>query len=602
MPDCPPTPRTEAELGFVRKPMVGWFNPAQLVRTRTKALLSGIFGAYADKREIQAVLQQARIHDYAREEEIWIDYIADLGDGWNSTYAMAWLLAQPKLTLEHGNRRIDTPRGRILVMGGDQVYQTAKREEYQDRMVGPYRSALPCVPQGSPPHLFAIPGNHDWYDGLTAFIRLFCQGRWIGGWRTQQSRSYFAIQLPHNWWLWGVDIQLESDIDKPQLDYFENIAKHKMQEGNRVILATAVPSWVYAMPQKMDEQEAKQEIRPQDNLSFLEEKIIRKYGGTLSMTVAGDLHHYCHYQDKSGKHHKITSGGGGAFLHGTHTLPDTLELNEGGVKVSYSKTATYPGVVRSRMLTFGNLLFPFKNWNFALSIAGLYLLYAWILQSASKKYDKTLMEKIYNLPYSDWLLVLKELYVVLAHSPASVVFLLVLLGGLAAFCDPKPEKPQWLRTLKRIILGTMHGLLHLGLNISLIWWFAHLNLTLLGMGVDDPLQVLSFSGEMFLLGGLAGGFTMGAYLFLTNNLLGFHRDAAFSSLRIEHYKNFLRLHINKTGLAVYPVGVRKVPRRWRFMPKAKMGEAWFEPTKDSIKTHLIEEPIRVNEPKQLTQP
>ena len=57
-----------------------------------------------------------------------------------------------------------------------------------------------AVPAGgrARPSLYAVPGNHDWYDGLTAFLRLFARQRdaTIGGWRTRQSRSYFAVRLP----------------------------------------------------------------------------------------------------------------------------------------------------------------------------------------------------------------------------------------------------------------------------------------------------------------------------------------------------------------------------------------------------------------------
>merc|ERR1712110_430800 len=48
------------------------------------------------------------------------------------------------------------------------------------------------------------------------------------------------------------------------------------------------------------------------------------------------------------------------------------------------------------------------------------------------------------------------------------------------------------------------------------------------------------------------------------SLLGRHLDEAFSSLRIEDYKNFLRLHIDKTGtLTMYAVGIDKVPKDWK---------------------------------------
>ena len=56
-------------------------------------------------------------------------------------------------------------------------------------------AALPYL-EGAPPDMYALPGNHDWYDGLTSFMRLFCQGGWVGAWRTRQRRSYFAVKLP----------------------------------------------------------------------------------------------------------------------------------------------------------------------------------------------------------------------------------------------------------------------------------------------------------------------------------------------------------------------------------------------------------------------
>jgi hypothetical protein len=91
-------------------------------------------------------------------------------------------------------------------MGGDQVYPVPKATEYGNRLIGPYRAAMPCT-AAETPELFAIPGSHDWYDGLLNFTNVFCRGRSIGAWQTSQTRSYFALKLPHRWWLWGVDMQ-----------------------------------------------------------------------------------------------------------------------------------------------------------------------------------------------------------------------------------------------------------------------------------------------------------------------------------------------------------------------------------------------------------
>src|SRR4030095_15029834 len=69
--------------------------------------------------------------------------------------------------------------------------------------------------------VYAIPGNHDWYDGLLMFLAFFCRKKpWhIGGWRTRQRRSYFALRVTEKWWIWCIDIQLANDMDQPQADY-----------------------------------------------------------------------------------------------------------------------------------------------------------------------------------------------------------------------------------------------------------------------------------------------------------------------------------------------------------------------------------------------
>src|SRR5207253_8768034 len=133
-----PRPATEADLDFVRRPMVRWLDPHQLVDTAARVLASGFWSAYADNREVQA-LSQARVHDRSEGTDLWVDYVSDLGDGFNSTYTVAYLLAQPELQL--GEEA--TPRGRILVMGGDQVYPVPKRSHYENRLLGPYRAAMP---------------------------------------------------------------------------------------------------------------------------------------------------------------------------------------------------------------------------------------------------------------------------------------------------------------------------------------------------------------------------------------------------------------------------------------------------------------------------
>jgi Magnesium chelatase, subunit ChlI/Calcineurin-like phosphoesterase len=151
---------------------------------------------------------------------LWIDYVGDVGDGWHPTYGIAYYLAKTRLHLgkDVAGRACNLPaeRGDLLIVGGDEVYSTASRGAYERRLLGPYETALRERQTPPYPHAFAIPGNHDWHDSLASFIRLFTSRRWFGGWRTRQRRSYFALRLPKQWWLLGTDVQLGSDIDRPQ--------------------------------------------------------------------------------------------------------------------------------------------------------------------------------------------------------------------------------------------------------------------------------------------------------------------------------------------------------------------------------------------------
>ncbi|NUR29871.1 MAG: hypothetical protein HOV83_29145, partial [Catenulispora sp.] len=174
------------ELGFTPQDPVPWLGPGLLAATGARVALAEQFGAYLDKRELQGAFPTRIYDEHAEADEVWLDYIADLGDGFNATYSMAWLLAQPTLRVGPAERHsghdddslvlTELPRGELLVMGGDQVYPTASGAAYEDRMVGPYLAAFSTPEKGvKPPSIFALPGNHDWYDGLTAFLRLFAR-------------------------------------------------------------------------------------------------------------------------------------------------------------------------------------------------------------------------------------------------------------------------------------------------------------------------------------------------------------------------------------------------------------------------------------------
>jgi len=198
-----------------------WLALSVLARSVKPVVISGLFAQFGDRREVEAVLAQGCI-DMSEHDELWVDYVADTGDGFNATATVANLLARDTLTFPvDGGESRTTQAGSLLVLGGDEVYPFASVEEYRDRLLLPFGAMLPHAEPGRT--VLAIPGNHDWYDGLTGFLQVFCGKHWIGGWQTVQRRSYFACKLPQRWWLWGIDIQFDTYIDQPQLEYFRQM-------------------------------------------------------------------------------------------------------------------------------------------------------------------------------------------------------------------------------------------------------------------------------------------------------------------------------------------------------------------------------------------
>ncbi len=107
---------------------------------------------------------------------VWIDFVADTGDDRDVSQAVARMLfATYSVEEEGGNDARLLPRGDVLVFGGDTAYPVATGEEIARRLVAPWNEVLrEQVRSDDPPRvLIGIAGNHDWYDGLDGFGRLF---------------------------------------------------------------------------------------------------------------------------------------------------------------------------------------------------------------------------------------------------------------------------------------------------------------------------------------------------------------------------------------------------------------------------------------------
>jgi hypothetical protein len=121
--------------------MVGWYDPRQLAKTGIEVAVSTIFGRHSDHRLVEAMAsgdEGRTFYDYTYHYEdngedicqpdttnprdsIWLDYVGDVGDGWNSTYAIAYYLAETGRTYTYTDRntghthQAETKRGDLGV-------------------------------------------------------------------------------------------------------------------------------------------------------------------------------------------------------------------------------------------------------------------------------------------------------------------------------------------------------------------------------------------------------------------------------------------------------------------------------------------------------
>lgn len=270
--------------------------------------------------------------------DLWIDYVADTGDDTAVSRAVARLVfAEYELPdPREGGAHVTTPRGDILLFGGDTAYPVATAQEITNRVLVPFNQVLEGQPSTTPRVLLGIPGNHDWYDGLDGFGRMFRRhieaddelrpsvigisqrmlehyAEWarqfvrggrvekpktlvLSGYAAVQGASYFVLPLTPTLHLFGVDRQLR-DIDSRQTQFFTNWLRKNPEVCPWVMLPD--PVYHFGEPSRTGT----------NMIRALELDFEQKPHFMLS----GDVHHYRRMQDNKTLH--VIAGGGGAFLH-----------------------------------------------------------------------------------------------------------------------------------------------------------------------------------------------------------------------------------------------------------------------------------------------
>ena len=227
----------------------------------------------------------------------------------------------------------------FAVLASDVIYPVGGTDDYGSKFFRPYRDyAAP---------IYAIPGNHDWYEDLHGFMRVFCAapplapeaapGRPVRAWlrsllwhrpraadeqRLAEARelrsapSQQAVQ-PGPYWaidagpvrIIGIDTGLLGTIDAEQGRWLREVS-----QGDRPkILITGSPLYV-------DGEHHPCAIEGGGTV----DDIVRDPGHHYVAAIGGDIHNYQRYPvrvDGGRTIQYVVAGGGGAFMHATHTSP-----------------------------------------------------------------------------------------------------------------------------------------------------------------------------------------------------------------------------------------------------------------------------------------
>jgi hypothetical protein len=472
--------------------------------------------------------------------EVWIDFVADTGDDHDLSRAVARMIFAA-YALEGSDGRT-LPRGDVLIFGGDTAYPAATAPELERRLLRPWNDVLHRAGGDDRPRvLLGIPGNHDWYDGLDGFGRLFRRSPLRdlpaplavreAPPANDSDREPFGGALERHLHLdeIGESLRLAGEA-------FESLAAilvgSKVKRADRLHLgeyAAVQEASYWALPlapgldlwgvdrqlrtadfrQRVFFAERRAEAQPRGIL-FVAPDPAFAFGETndpgaklleacdLSMEknhlfyLTGDVHHYERLTVGSSLH--VISGGGGAFLHGSRIAPDA-----GAVPPQLA----YPDKKTSRRI---GLAIP---WRLAAGTAGM-------------------------LPHLAFgLLAAVELFALargtVSATVASTVATLVAIFGLTLAVRVRLERPVATWSVSTLF-GLVLGLAPLGLRLLLT--------PLLPAALVAPAVIV---GHAFF-----GSFVLGVFL-LVLALTGLEHHQGFAALGHPGFRHFVRLCVHPSG-------------------------------------------------------
>jgi hypothetical protein len=304
--------------------------------------------------------------------EVWIDFVADTGDDHDVSLAVGRMLfAEYALG---GSEPRTLPRGDLLIFGGDTAYPAATAHELERRLLQPWNSVLAGTRHDTRRRVvLGIPGNHDWYDGLDGFARLFRRSA-TEDFERPAARGPApppgdsSVDRIEGALLRHLHVDEIAESLRVAGEAFESLAALVLRTGvrrpRRLALDgyTAVQEasyWALPLAPGLHLWGVDRQLRTADfrqRVFFAQQRAASRprrillvapdpalaYGepnepGTslldacgLSLTsspifyLTGDVHHY--ERQRVGDSLHVIAGGGGAFLHGTRIAPDAGSL------------------------------------------------------------------------------------------------------------------------------------------------------------------------------------------------------------------------------------------------------------------------------------
>ncbi len=319
------------------RPDFSWISPSTLWRSRNDAIAEYVDDPVPELRRawIRTLAGDDETPDLVLSRHANLDsfkfvFFGDPGEGDASQYALVPLLTAHERDAE------------FAFISSDVIYPAGGVNEYLEKFYRPY--------QDFPAPIYAVPGNHDWYDGLHGFAVHFCgadpyrkppRPRGRGGlrgalrrllWRdpeeadptvlkrcrelrgsprqrSHQPAPYFVLETGPVDFV-GVDNGIRGNLDREQGEWLRGVSRRSPKPK---VLVLGKP--IYA--------DGKYHPREIEGGGTVDE-VVRDPVNNYVATVVGDKHNYQRYEVGLGDGRvvqHIVSGGGGAFTHATHKIP-----------------------------------------------------------------------------------------------------------------------------------------------------------------------------------------------------------------------------------------------------------------------------------------